>query len=233
MDAHLNRMFAVLQTHGIVIVKLPAKEFLQIGARAAAQAADIAQLQHAQLVQRIAHGIVMTKAAAQELAETGANQEIQVQETANQAHAQLAALQARGIVLMKLLVKEQQDIGARAPPLQEALLHHILDGALQAHAQPAVQQQNIIVMTKLPAKEQPETGAVLNRVQEVIAVNQFAQLILVQKLSRGTARMKALAKLQERAGALQQEAMDIVQAHAQLAIKAIRGTAIQKKHALV
>ena len=86
---------------------------------------------------------------------------------------------------------------------------------------------------KLHAKEQPETGAVLNRVQEVIAVNQSAQLTLAQKQNHGTAKMKAHAKLQERAGALQQEVMDIVQAPAQPAKKIIHGTAIQKKHAPV
>src|SRR3989338_8956244 len=232
MDAHLNQMFAAHQIHGIVIVKLPAKELLQIGVRAAAQAADIAQPQYVLLVQRIAHGIVMSKAAAQELAEIGVNQEVQVQDIANILHVQLAALQARGIAMMKLHAKEQQDIGARVRLLQEALLHHILDGALQAHAQPAPQLQNIIVIQKQTVKEQQEAGAVLNQVQEDIAVKRFAQLILVQRASHGTVKTKQLVLAQERAGAPAPEDMDIVQAHAQPATKLIRGIVIQKKRVL-
>ena len=239
MDAHLNQMFAAHQIHGIVIVKLPAKELLQIGARAAAQAADIAQPQYVLLVQRIAHGIVMSKAAAQELAEIGVNQEVQVQDIAKILHVQLAALQARGIAMMKLHAKEQQDIGARVRLLQEALLHHILDGALQAHAQPAPQLQNIIVIQKQTVKEQQEAGVHINRQEAhtqaaaVAIVLIPAQLILVRKPSTGIAKMKAHAKLQERAGAPALEATDIVQTPAQLAIKLIHGTAIQKKHVLV
>ena len=233
MDANPNQAFAVPQIRGIAMMKLPAKGLPQTGARAAAQAADIAQPQHAQLVQRIAHGIVMIKAAAQELAEIGANQEVQVRDIAKILHAQPAVLQARGIVMMKLHAKERPEIGARVLPPREELLHIVLVGVLQAHAPLAHQLQNIIVIQKQTAKEHLETGAALNRVQEDIAANQSAQLILVQKPSHGTAKMKALAKPQERAGALQQGDMVIVQAHAPLAIKPIHGTAIQKKRALV
>lgn len=134
-------------------------------------------------------------------------------------------LQHSGIAMMKLPAKEQLGTGAKALAAEAA-------GALRAHAQLAHQLQNIIVIQKQIVKGQQEIGAVLNRAQEDIVVSLSVQLILVQKLSHGTAKMRAHAKLQERAGAPALEDMDIVQAHAQLATKAIRGIAIQKKHVL-
>ena len=232
-------MFVVPQIRGIAMIKLLAQESLQTGARAAAQVADIAQPQHAQLVQRTAHGIVMTRAAAQELAEIGANQEVQVMDIVKILHAQPAVLRVHGIVMMKLLAKEQQEIGARVLPPREELLHTALAGVLQVHAQPAPQLQNIIVIQKQTVKEQQEAGVHINRQEAhtqaaaVAIVLIPAQLILVRKPSTGIAKMKAHAKLQERAGAPALEATDIVQTPAQLAIKLIHGTAIQKKHVLV
>src|SRR3989338_512105 len=225
-------MFVVPQIRGIAMIKLLAQESLQTGARAAAQVADIAQPQHAQLVQRTAHGIVMTRAAAQELAEIGANQDVQVMDIVKILHAQPAVLRVHGIVMMKLLAKEQQEIGARVLPPREELLHTALAGVLQVHAQPAPQLQNIIVIQKQTVKEQQESCAVLNQVQEDIAVKRFAQLILVQRASHGTVKTKQLVLAQERAGAPAPEDMDIVQAHAQPATKLIRGIVIQKKRVL-
>src|SRR3989338_6740511 len=119
-------MFVVPQIRGIAMIKLLAQESLQTGARAAAQVADIAQPQHAQLVQRTVHGIVMMKLLAKEQQEIGARvlpprEELLHTALAGvlQVHAQPAPQLQNIIVIQKQTVKEQQESGAVLNQVQE------------------------------------------------------------------------------------------------------------------